>query len=116
MLTCHHRKLVALLLPIATFALLPGKADAQESAPSAKLQAITQMLQREVDVKRIPGAVAAISHRGKVIYFEAVGHHDAESKQEMKSDAIFRIASMTCLLYTSPSPRDQRGSRMPSSA
>ena len=25
-------------------------------------------------------------------------------------------ASMVCLLYTSPSPRDQRGSRMPSSA
>ena len=24
--------------------------------------------------------------------------------------------SVTCLLYTSPSPRDQRGSRMPSSA
>ena len=24
--------------------------------------------------------------------------------------------SKTCLLYTSPSPRDQRGSRMPSSA
>ena len=23
---------------------------------------------------------------------------------------------LTCLLYTSPSPRDQRGSRMPSSA
>ena len=26
------------------------------------------------------------------------------------------IGTMTCLLYTSPSPRDQRGSRMPSSA
>ena len=25
-------------------------------------------------------------------------------------------ASVVCLLYTSPSPRDQRGSRMPSSA
>ena len=25
-------------------------------------------------------------------------------------------AAKTCLLYTSPSPRDQRGSRMPSSA
>ena len=25
-------------------------------------------------------------------------------------------ASFSCLLYTSPSPRDQRGSRMPSSA
>ena len=26
------------------------------------------------------------------------------------------ILCLTCLLYTSPSPRDQRGSRMPSSA
>ena len=32
----------------------------------------------------------------------------------LKKDAI--LASNTCLLYTSPSPRDQRGSRMPSSA
>ena len=28
----------------------------------------------------------------------------------------FRAWMYTCLLYTSPSPRDQRGSRMPSSA
>ena len=27
-----------------------------------------------------------------------------------------RLEKTTCLLYTSPSPRDQRGSRMPSSA
>ena len=30
-------------------------------------------------------------------------------------DAILSVV-LTCLLYTSPSPRDQRGSRMPSSA
>ena len=30
--------------------------------------------------------------------------------------AIAIAAAMGCLLYTSPSPRDQRGSRMPSSA
>ena len=29
---------------------------------------------------------------------------------------VVTIKSETCLLYTSPSPRDQRGSRMPSSA
>ena len=28
----------------------------------------------------------------------------------------YNIESLACLLYTSPSPRDQRGSRMPSSA
>ena len=30
--------------------------------------------------------------------------------------AVVPITDITCLLYTSPSPRDQRGSRMPSSA
>ena len=30
--------------------------------------------------------------------------------------ALFNSYPDTCLLYTSPSPRDQRGSRMPSSA
>ena len=33
-----------------------------------------------------------------------------------KEDGIFICQSKYCLLYTSPSPRDQRGSRMPSSA
>ena len=30
--------------------------------------------------------------------------------------ALFMLMFSSCLLYTSPSPRDQRGSRMPSSA
>ena len=34
------------------------------------------------------------------------------SKQRFLADVL----SKDCLLYTSPSPRDQRGSRMPSSA
>ena len=36
--------------------------------------------------------------------------HEAGAKLVLLAD------STTCLLYTSPSPRDQRGSRMPSSA
>ena len=34
----------------------------------------------------------------------------------MTHQYIFNYKSKDCLLYTSPSPRDQRGSRMPSSA
>ena len=39
-------------------------------------------------------------------------------KVEWKNDRVKKeIEDLnTCLLYTSPSPRDQRGSRMPSSA
>ena len=40
---------------------------------------------------------------------------DLERCLKEASDARFRLIA-TCLLYTSPSPRDQRGSRMPSSA
>ena len=38
--------------------------------------------------------------------------------QTAKANGITRteISEIICLLYTSPSPRDQRGSRMPSSA
>ena len=39
----------------------------------------------------------------------------AAKGQNMPGDNITR-AVKNCLLYTSPSPRDQRGSRMPSSA
>ena len=35
---------------------------------------------------------------------------------EVWSDAAKRVQLHTCLLYTSPSPRDKRQSRMPSSA
>ena len=36
--------------------------------------------------------------------------------EDIDSDGDGLIEISTCLLYTSPSPRDQRGSRMPSSA
>ena len=42
-------------------------------------------------------------------------HMNIEARlRELIGDAAGRLH--TCLLYTSPSPRDQRGSRMPSSA
>ena len=49
---------------------------------------------------------------GRVIDF-LCGTDGEKVKAGKKSQAISR---KFCLLYTSPSPRDQRGSRMPSSA
>ena len=37
-------------------------------------------------------------------------------QQRAQVDGIWHKLPPICLLYTSPSPRDQRGSRMPSSA
>ena len=40
----------------------------------------------------------------------------AEGKNGISREDMLRYMRCSCLLYTSPSPRDQRGSRMPSSA
>ena len=44
--------------------------------------------------------------------FDKTYDSDGDGDPTRDADAT----SSTCLLYTSPSPRDQRGSRMPSSA
>ena len=51
---------------------------------------------------------------GKVVLFESWLRHEVECNQSQENR--FSISFNYCLLYTSPSPRDQRGSRMPSSA
>ena len=43
-------------------------------------------------------------------------HADKELSEKIFNDVGNIDYIYTCLLYTSPSPRDQRGSRMPSSA
>ena len=43
-------------------------------------------------------------------------HSVRECIKVLEKDSIDNVFIIGCLLYTSPSPRDQRGSRMPSSA
>ena len=59
-------------------------------------------------VKKIKEVDEFIKNSNKTMIFES---HPEIIFQVMKKDKV-----STCLLYTSPSPRDQRGSRMPSSA
>ena len=44
------------------------------------------------------------------------GHCLLEGAPGLGKTLLVNTLSKACLLYTSPSPRDQRGSRMPSSA
>ena len=51
----------------------------------------------------------------KFNYFKAFGEKDLNFMQ-IVSSPLTRSSYHACLLYTSPSPRDKRQSRMPSSA
>ena len=52
--------------------------------------------------------------------FQYEGHDHKNASQHIAGTSNMELLDFnpltTCLLYTSPSPRDQRGSRMPSSA
>lgn len=62
---------------------------------SARLQRVHDALKTDIDKGVVPGAVALIARRGKIISLEALGYRDREANAAMKADTIFRIASMT---------------------
>lgn len=60
-----------------------------------RLERITTVLQKEVDDKKLPGAVVMVARKGKLVYSKALGSLNNASGGPMKLDSIFRIYSMT---------------------
>ena len=90
--------LVMVLAPI----VLSGHSHAMDRAAPASLGlsaekslAFKNELQRRVDAGEMPGAVLLVARHGKVAALEAVGYQDRNAKTPMKTDSIFRIASLT---------------------
>lgn len=59
------------------------------------LKRLMGVLQREVDAKRLPGAVVVVARHGKAALFESVGELSPITGETMRCDARFRIYSMT---------------------
>ena len=60
-----------------------------------RLALVKPALQQFVDDKKVPGAIAVVARRGKVVLFEAVGWRDIQATQPMEKDSILRFYSMT---------------------
>ena len=71
---------------------LDGTAGAQNSPGSTALDA---SLREAVERKDVPGVVALVTDRERVLYQGAFGVADVETGRPLTSDALFRIASMT---------------------
>ena len=74
---------------------LPHAQPADVDLCPERTQHLMDVLRREVDSGRLPGAVALIARRGQIGLFEAVGQQDPGTGTPMKTDSIFRIYSMT---------------------
>jgi CubicO group peptidase (beta-lactamase class C family) len=105
------KTIVGLALGVAFFAL-PLSADSQtnssqRSKPLTKtspgkagmsderLNRIGEMIEKAIDEKQIPGAVALVARNGRVVYHKAFGMANSELGIDMNPDAIFRIASQS---------------------
>ena len=60
-----------------------------------RLDRIDAMCQEAVEAGNLPGMVALVARKGKIVFHKAYGMADSESGREMKTDDIFRIASQT---------------------
>ena len=62
---------------------------------SQRLERVRRQMQADVESGRIPGAVLLIARHGKIARLDALGFQERKSQTPMKSDSIFRIASMS---------------------
>ena len=74
---------------------LPRAKPEDVGLSSQRLERITTTVQRAIDDKRIAGAVTLVARRGSVAWFKAQGMMDREVGKPMRTDAIFRICSMS---------------------
>lgn len=94
------------LLPILISLSFTASADTPDSGlPMAepesvgmsaqRLSRIDDFMQRYIDNDMVAGTVTLVARKGKVVHFKAQGMKDVERGQEMTTDTIFRMASMT---------------------
>jgi CubicO group peptidase (beta-lactamase class C family) len=90
--------LLSAFMVLAFFVVAQPLAEAPPESvkmSSERLQRIGRVIQEYVDSSYIPGAVALVARHGKIVYHESFGYADVESRQPLRQDAIFRIASQT---------------------
>jgi CubicO group peptidase (beta-lactamase class C family) len=87
--------LLVAMLAVPTLASVTVVKPEDVGLSAARLQRITEMVQRHIAAGDMTGAVTIVARRGKVAHLAAAGVMDLDSKRPMTPDSMFRIASMT---------------------
>ncbi len=96
-----HARRLAVTFALWFIAVVVVAADLPRAKPesvglsSERLENIRKVIGAKVDAGVIPGYVALVARHGKVVYFDAYGVQNPNTKKAMSRDAIFRIYSMT---------------------
>src|SRR3982751_5478499 len=86
---------LAIVVPAAAQGIPKAQSPEEVGFVAQRLKRIGERIEEGVKNNDLPGAVVLIARNGKIVMFDAFGFRDKEAKAPMKTDAIFRIASMT---------------------
>jgi methyl acetate hydrolase len=88
-----NRKIIGMVVTMGVgVSALAGTAGAEQSPGAA---ALDSGLRAAVERKDVPGVVALVTDRDRVLYQSAFGVADVATGRPLAADALFRIASMT---------------------
>ena len=83
------------LAPIAQAAQISLKPPASAGVSPAGIAALNAHMHALVDQRKLAGVVTLLARRGQVVNLDAYGRADISAEAPVKTDSIFRIASMT---------------------
>ena len=92
-----HR--LALVLAVS-LSLLRAADPAAHGFDPERLKRLDHVIQTEIDGGRLAGAVMLVKRDGQDVVLKAYGQHDIENAVPMRTDSIFRIASMSKAVTT----------------
>lgn len=87
--------LLFLLISVAWAESLEVVAPEEVGLASERLARIDAVIEDHIAKREIAGAVALVARRGSIAHLKAYGMRDVEAKRPMRTDTLFRIASMT---------------------
>src|SRR5438477_7174286 len=91
-----NRKIIPVLLGFLVLNVYALGQDIPTGKPesvglsSERLERIGTVVQRDIDNKRIAGAVTLVIRHGHVAWFKSQGMMDREASKPMRPDAMFR--------------------------
>jgi CubicO group peptidase (beta-lactamase class C family) len=91
----HAQRAVSPAATAPTASALTAAPPESVGMSAARLTRLTAAFKKEIEDKRLPGAVMLIARKGKLVYASALGVRDPRGADPMRSDTIFRIYSMT---------------------
>jgi CubicO group peptidase (beta-lactamase class C family) len=79
---------------------LPAIDPVKSGFSNEGVERIDEFFATEIAGNRLPGAVLAVAHHGKLAIYKSYGYLDPVSKSPMPLNAVFNLASMTKVMAT----------------